>query len=120
MKGMLNHRGYYGTIEFSQEDMVFHGKVVGIKSTLTYDGESAQDLVSDFKNAIDEYLEQCARMCIEPEKPFKGSFNVRINPELHRIAALLASQKGESLNSFVEEAIVNETSRCEMPHHAYA
>ncbi len=94
MKEMLNYRGYFGSIAFSAEDMVFHGKVIGIKSMLSYEGESAQELVSDFQNAVDEYLEQCASMGMEPEKPFKGSFNVRIDPELHRIAALLASQKG--------------------------
>jgi predicted HicB family RNase H-like nuclease len=117
MKEMLSYRGYYGSIAFSNEDMLFHGKVIGIKSLLSYEGNSAQELVSDFQNAIDEYLEQCSGMGLEPEKPFKGSFNVRIAPELHRAAALLASQRGESLNAFVEEAIANEASRQEAPCH---
>jgi len=120
MKDTLRHRGYFGSIEFSEADMVFHGKVIGIKSMLSYEGGSAQDLVSDFQNAVDEYLEECANSGIEPERPFKGSFNVRINPELHQLAAMIALQKGVSLNAFVEEAITYETSRCETTNHTYA
>jgi len=120
MKNTLRHRGYFGSIEFSEEDMVFHGKVIGIRSTLSYEGDSAQALVEDFRSAVDEYLEECDTKAIEPERPFKGSFNVRINPELHQLAALIASQKGESLNAFVEEAIAYETSRCETTKHAFA
>lgn len=58
-----------------------------------------------FKKAIDLYLEECKREGVEPEKPFKGSFNVRISPRLHQTAALLAMKYKISLNSFVAESI---------------
>ena len=101
----LNYKGYTGNIEFSEEDSVFHGKVSGIKSLISFEGDSVASLTSDFHNAVDEYLDFCAQNCKEPEKPFKGSFNVRIGADLHRKAALSASVKGMSLNAFVEDAI---------------
>jgi predicted HicB family RNase H-like nuclease len=101
----MNYKGYYGSVEFSEKDAVFHGKVAGIKSLISFEGDSVSSLTEDFHNAIDEYLAWCAETDKVPEKPFKGSFNVRIGSELHRRAASAASSRGVSLNAFVEEAI---------------
>jgi len=101
----MHYKGYIGSVEFSEEDGVLHGKVAGIKSLISYEGDSVGKITEDFHNAIDEYLEFCLTNNIEPEKPFKGSFNVRIGEDLHRRSALAAQSKGMSLNSFVEEAI---------------
>jgi predicted HicB family RNase H-like nuclease len=59
MNSGINYRGYTGSIEFSEEDAVFHGKVVGIKSTISFEGDCVQILTEDFHNAIDEYIEHC-------------------------------------------------------------
>ena len=101
----MQYKGYSGNIEFSEEDGVFHGRVVGIKSLLSYEGDSVSTITEDFHNAVDEYLDFCVENGCEPEKPFKGSFNVRIAPELHRQLAFYSSSCGKSLNSSVEEAI---------------
>lgn len=73
-----------GSIEFSAEDSLFYGKVLGIRALISYEGENATDLVSDFRNTVDDYLNLCLKEGIEPEKAYKGSFNVRISPELHK------------------------------------
>ena len=101
----LHYKGYIGSVEFSDEDKIFHGKVIGIKSLISYEGNSVDTITKDFRNAIDEYLEDCEKHGDEPEKAYKGSFNVRIEADLHRKAALAASSRGVSLNTFVEEAI---------------
>jgi len=101
----LHYKDYIGSLVFSEEDAVFHGKVVGIKSMISFEGDSVQSITEDFHNAIDEYLEFCSENNIKPEKPFKGSFNVRISADLHRKAAFEASAQGMSLNAFVENAI---------------
>ena len=62
----------------------------------------------DFENAIDSYLELCKKRNEEPEKQYKGSFNVRIKPELHREAAIVAKRNNISLNQLVERAIKNQ------------
>ena len=101
----MHYKGYTGSVEFSEEDSVFHGKVVGIKPLISFEGDSVSTLTEDFQNAVDEYLDFCNKNQVEPEKPFKGSFNVRIGAELHREAVMSAAARGMSLNSFVEEAI---------------
>ena len=62
-------------------------------------------MVEDFHSAVDSYLETCAAEGIEPEKAYKGRFNVRISPELHKQAAITAAARQMSLNSFVESSI---------------
>ena len=103
MSDLLSYKNYNGTVEYSKEDNCLFGKVVGIKSLLSYEGNSERD----FQNAIDEYLEDCKERNVEPEQPYKGTFNVRISPELHRNIAVYAIEHGKSLNAAVEEAIGN-------------
>ena len=105
MKNTIEYKGYVGNVEFSQEDEVFFGRVIGIRSLISYEGTDAKSLMDDFKTAIDDYLALCEAEGIEPEKSFKGSFNVRIDPDLHRDAAIIALASQMTLNSFVEGAI---------------
>ncbi len=74
---------------------------------LSFEGASVQDLEQDFQNVIDEYLKDCEERNVQPEQPYKGTFNVRISPELHRNIAVYAIEHGKSLNAVVEEAIGN-------------
>ena len=101
----LEYKGYTGSIEYSSEDNLLYGKVLGINGLISYEGKTGKELESDFKEAIDIYLADCKETGITPEKPFKGSFNVRVSPKLHREAALLAMEDKMSLNSFVAESI---------------
>lgn len=106
MNNTMEYKGYVGNVEFSEEDALFFGKVLGVRALISYEGENARDLVEDFHSAVDDYLELCAAEGVEPEKAYKGSFNVRISPELHKKAAIAAMAKQISLNRFVEESIV--------------
>ena len=105
MKNMIEYRGYTGSVEFTEEDDVFFGKVQGIRSVISYEGETAQELLNDFHGAVDDYLSFCAAEGKEPEKPYKGSFNIRISPELHRQLAMNAAEQQISLNSYIEKAL---------------
>jgi predicted HicB family RNase H-like nuclease len=101
----LEYKGYTGSIEYSKEDGLLFGKVLGIKALISYEGATGKKLEADFIAALDSYLADCKQDRVAPEKPFKGSFNVRISPKLHRKAALLAMEENTSLNSFVAESI---------------
>jgi predicted HicB family RNase H-like nuclease len=101
----LEYKSYTGSIEYSKEDDLLYGKVLGINGLISYEGKTGKELESDFKEAIDTYLTVCKNEGITPEKPFKGSFNVRISTELHQKAALLAMEEKMSLNNFVAESI---------------
>ena len=101
----LHYKNYTGSVNFSEEDAVFHGKVIGIKALISFEGDSVNAITSDFHKAVDEYLKFCAAKGKGPEKPFKGSFNVRISTYLQRKLAFTAFARGVSLNTLVEDAI---------------
>ena len=63
--------------------------------------------MAEIQSVIDGYLADGRERNIEPEQPYKGTFNVRISPELHRNIAVYAIEHGKSLNAAVEEAIGN-------------
>lgn len=105
MSNILEYKGYVGSIEFSEIDSCFFGKVQGIRSLISYEGESATELVLDFHAAVDDYLALCEQRGTEPERAYKGTFNIRISPELHKSAAIYAFEHKMSLNSVVESAI---------------
>lgn len=105
MNNTIEYKGYVGSIEFSEEDGLFYGKVQGIRALLSYEGMNAKELVADFHSVVDEYLADCKAEGIEPERAYKGSFNVRISPELHKQAAVYAYSHNISLNSIVTEAL---------------
>ena len=105
MNNMLEYKGYYGTVELSVTDNVLFGKIIGINSLISYEGDGVQSLRDDFQGAVEDYLEMCAANGVEPEKMYKGSFNVRIAPELHKTLALYSASSGQTLNAVVEEAI---------------
>lgn len=105
MSNLLEYKGYIGSIEFSEKDAIFYGKVQGIRSLISYEGDSAKALLQDFHAAVDDYLELCKERGTEPERAYKGTFNIRITPELHKTAAIYAYEHNTSLNSVVETAL---------------
>ena len=107
----LEYKGYSGSIEYGEEDNLLYGKILGIQGLISYEGLTGKDLEADFKEAIDAYLVDCETSGKKPEKPFKGSFNVRIPAKLHQKAALLAMEEKISLNNFVAESIRSRVKR---------
>ncbi|MEY8317141.1 type II toxin-antitoxin system HicB family antitoxin [Oscillospiraceae bacterium 50-58] len=110
MNSMLEYKGYHAKIEFDAEDMIFVGEVFGVRDSLNFHGKSIDELTEMFHQTIDNYLELCAELGRQPDKEFKGSFNVRIAPALHRQAALKAEQGHMTLNQYVEKAIESAVS----------
>ena len=101
----LFYKGYTGTVEWSEEDKVFHGTVLGVWGHFHYEGNTIDELREDFCDLIDEYIEECSIKGIVPDKPCKGNFNVRVGHELHRKAVEKAKEKGISLNKLMIEAL---------------
>ncbi len=105
MNNIIEYKGYIGTVEFSEEDALFYGKVMGIRALISYEGSSATELLADFHGAVDDYLALCEAEGKEPERAYKGSFNVRVDPELHRESVIYATAHQMTLNSVVETAL---------------
>lgn len=70
----LSYKGYNGSIEYSEEDCCLFGKVIGIKSLISYEGNSVEELENGFVKSVDEYLKDCKEMGVLPEQPYGGSF----------------------------------------------
>ena len=68
-------------------------------------GENAHDLIEDFHGAVDDYLETCKAEGKEPEIAFKGSFNIRLSPELHKRIFIYAASHQMSMNRYIEETL---------------
>lgn len=105
MKDVLKYKNFVGSVHFSTEDEIFHGKLTGVDDLVTFEGDSVKTLKKAFKEAIEDYLELCESVGKSPDKSFKGSFNIRISPKLHKKATYSSAEMGVSLNQFVEQAI---------------
>lgn len=105
MNSMLEYKGYHATITYDADDELFVGEVFGIADSLNFHGSSIEELKRTFAQSIDNYLDLCKQIGKEPEKEFKGSFNVRIPSELHKKISILAAQQEISLNQYVINAL---------------
>jgi predicted HicB family RNase H-like nuclease len=105
MKNTMTYKDYTALIEYNENEYGFSGKILYIRRSISFEGETLKELRTAFESEVDGYIRYCEKKGIKPDKPYKGSFNVRISPELHRKAATKAAQEGKSLNKIVENAI---------------
>ena len=105
MINMLKYRGFLGSVLYSDEDETFHGRLEFIRDLVTYEGDDAKSLKRSFREAVDDYLQECEEDGRAPDMPFKGSFNVRPGRDLHRRAMLYARREGLTLNAVVTDAL---------------
>ncbi len=105
MKSVLEYKDYHTIIEFDVETCTLRGKIEGINDFVDFQSNDISRIEEEFHKAVDDYLMFCKEVGKEPNKEYKGTFNVRIQPSLHRRLAVYASKVGESLNSTVEKAI---------------
>jgi predicted HicB family RNase H-like nuclease len=108
---ILEYSGYRAEIEFSAEDDLLVGKVADVDAVIMFAADNVTDLKAEFEAAIDTYLSECEQSGMEPEKSYKGSFNVRVGSECHRVAARTAVQWGVSLNELVRIALAQLVDR---------
>jgi predicted HicB family RNase H-like nuclease len=120
-KKILEYKGFQGSVEFSLEAGVLHGKILLIDDLVTYEADNITDLNDAFIDSVDDYLATCEQLGVQPNKPFSGTFNVRIGATLHRDLARQAQREEKSINDFVREAIdCHLNGRHHEVHHHYA
>jgi predicted HicB family RNase H-like nuclease len=101
----MSYRGYAASIEYSNDDECFIGHIVGIKDRVGFHGESVADLKESFHEAVEDYLETCAAIGKDPQKPYSGKLMLRIPPELHATIATAAKVSGQSINQWISRAL---------------
>ena len=115
MANTIEYNGYIGSIEYSQDDKCFFGKLEMIDDLVTFEAISADELENNFQNVVDEYIKTCKELKREPQKVYKGVFNVRIEPELHKKIYQEALKAGGSLNAFIQQVLKNEVLQHKIP-----
>lgn len=118
----LSYKGYTGTIDASVDDNCLHGRVLFIDDIITYEGNTVDDIKLAFEKAVDRYLAYCEETGKPANKPYSGTFNVRVGQELHRKAVEAAYHRGITLNEFVAQSIKaaigrNEAAKVEHFHY---
>jgi predicted HicB family RNase H-like nuclease len=103
----MTYQGYAARIEYSDEDGCFVGHVAGIRDVVGFHGESVAELRAAFEEAVDDYLETCAKVGKPPQRPYSGKLMLRIPPEVHAHAAMMAEARGKSLNQWAAEVMAN-------------
>ena len=104
-KDIMEYKGYFGSAHYSDDDQVFFGKLEYISDLVSYEGANVKSLQKAFKEAVDDYLTACEKTGKEPEKPFKGSFNIRIDPDLHKRLVETATDQGITLNAYIKDVL---------------
>ncbi len=111
MKDMMKYKEFLGSVHYDSEDETFYGKIEGINDLVSFEGNDVLQLKNAFQQAVDDYLSLCSKLDKNPHKSFKGSFNVRINPKLHKLAYQIALIEGISLNQLIQNAITREVNQ---------
>jgi predicted HicB family RNase H-like nuclease len=101
----MNHKGYTARIEFDERDNIFVGRVLGLRTMISFHGDTVAELRSDFEIAIEEFLRDCKEHGLRPEKPASGKLMLRVPPEIHGAALVAAQAAGKSLNQWATEVI---------------
>lgn len=111
MKKSMSYRGYSAQIEYDAEDECFIGHIAGISDVIGFHGDSVTQLKEAFEEAVDDYLEICAKKGIEPKKPHSGKLLLRLTPEVHSAVAEAAQVSGKSVNQWVADTLRKETGQ---------
>lgn len=105
MSNVMNYKSYSARIDYDDEDAIFTGKIAGIRDGVGFHGETVDELRAAFHEAVEDYIETCAKISKEPQKAYSGQVMFRVSPEIHRKAALAAELSGKSLNQWAEEVL---------------
>ena len=105
MRNTMTYKGYAARIEYDDDDRIFTGRIAGIRDGVGFHAESVDGLRLAFHEAVEDYLETCAKVGKEPQKAYSGRVMFRVSPETHRKAAMAAEISGKSLNQWAEEVL---------------
>jgi predicted HicB family RNase H-like nuclease len=110
MNNVMTYKGYSARIEYDDDDGIFFGQVVGLKDGIGFHGDSGAALRAAFHEAVDDYLETCAKIGKEPDREYSGKVMLRLDPELHARIAKSAELAGLSINQWGERVFSQATT----------
>lgn len=114
----MKYKGYIAEVGIDQENGILYGNVFGARDVISFRGKTPKELINNFHDSINDYLEYCEENNLTPEKPYSGNFNVRIAPSLHKALAEESFKSRNSMNDIVQSAIETFVLRQEAKDHA--
>jgi predicted HicB family RNase H-like nuclease len=106
----MSFQGFTARVEYDARDELFVGRVLGLRSIISFHGKTVGELKRAFAAAIKDYLADCQEQGISPEKPASGKLLIRVPPEVHSRALIKAQAMGKSLNQWATEALQRAVS----------
>lgn len=101
----MTHMGQTARIEFDDRDNIFVGRLLGITDTISFHADTVVALRKAFVEAVDVYIETCAKIGKPVEKPANGKILRCVPPKLHSAALIAAEAAGASLNQWATKAL---------------
>ena len=105
MMNTMTHEDYLARVEYDDKNGIFTGHIAGLRDGVGFHADTVEGLREAFREAVEDYLETCAKIGKEPQRAFSGQMMFRVAPEVHRKAALAAELAGKSLNQWAEEVL---------------
>ncbi len=102
---ILEYKGYHTSITYDARAGRLRGVISGIDDHVDFSSDKTEEIEQEFHMAVDEYLEFCKEVGKSPCKEYKGVFNVRVKPALHKELVQISERDGETLNAVVERAL---------------
>ncbi len=65
----FEYKGYYTKIRYNAEEKWYSGKLEGIRDLVNFGSDKVEELEQEFHLAVDDYLEFCAEVGKQAEKP---------------------------------------------------
>ncbi len=105
MKNTLTYKNLTALIQFSAEDHLFVGRLIGIEDVVGFHAGTVANLESAFEEAVDDYLDSCRQLGRPPLKAASGDLMLPVPPKIHAEALRAAQAAGKSLNQWAAEAL---------------
>ncbi len=110
MNNTMSYKGFKAKVEFSPDDEVFFGRIIGIDDVVTFEGRTVKELKKAFAEAVDFHIEVCEKTGQKLKKNYSGKLMFRFDSELHARIAAAAESKGKSINEFAKEVFESAVS----------
>jgi predicted HicB family RNase H-like nuclease len=103
----LSYKGYTARIDFDARDDIFIGRILGVRDIISFHSETTQGLRRELEIAVNDYLADCEKQGLSPEKPANGKIMLRVPPEVHAASLIAAQASGESLNQWASKVLAS-------------
>jgi predicted HicB family RNase H-like nuclease len=105
MTNTMAYQGYAARVTFDDANRIIAGRIAGIRDGVGFHADTGEGQRAGFHEAVGDYLETCAAVGKDPQRAWSGQMTLRVNPDVHRKAALAAELAGKSLNQWAAKVL---------------